>query len=65
LRALLGQAGIQSGLFCDYRTNFDTYPNWPACKREKRPHLLVDMAADQIGELVRVSSHSRRKFVKL
>jgi len=35
------QADIQSDLFYDYRTNVDSYPNWQAWMREKRPRLLV------------------------
>ena len=36
-----GQAGIQSDLFYDYRTNVDAYPKWQAWMRQKLPHLLV------------------------
>ena len=36
-----GQAGIQSDLFYDYRTNVAAYPKWQAWMREKRPRLLV------------------------
>jgi pimeloyl-ACP methyl ester carboxylesterase len=35
------QADIQSDLFYDYRTNVDSYPQWQAWLREKRPRLLV------------------------
>jgi len=36
-----GQAGIQSDLFYDYRTNVESYPKWQAWMREKQPRLLV------------------------
>jgi pimeloyl-ACP methyl ester carboxylesterase len=36
-----GQAGIQSDLFYDYRTNVQAYPKWQAWLREKQPRLLV------------------------
>jgi len=35
------QAGIQSDLFYDYRTNVESYPKWQAWMREKQPRLLV------------------------
>jgi pimeloyl-ACP methyl ester carboxylesterase len=35
------QAGIQSDLFYDYRTNVEAYPKWQAWMREKQPRLLV------------------------
>lgn len=36
-----GQAGIQSDLFYDYRTNVEAYPRWQAWLRENQPRLLV------------------------
>jgi len=36
-----GQAGIQTDLFYDYRTNVENYPKWQAWMREKQPRLLV------------------------
>jgi pimeloyl-ACP methyl ester carboxylesterase len=36
-----GQAGIQSDLFYDYRTNVEAYPKWQAWMREKQPRLLA------------------------
>ncbi len=36
-----GQAGIQSDLFYDYRTNVDAYPQWQAWMRRQQPRLLV------------------------
>jgi pimeloyl-ACP methyl ester carboxylesterase len=36
-----GQAGIQSDLFYDYRTNVDSYPKWQKWMQEKQPRLLV------------------------
>jgi pimeloyl-ACP methyl ester carboxylesterase len=36
-----GQADIQSDLFCDYRTNVDSYPAWQRWMRERQPRLLV------------------------
>jgi pimeloyl-ACP methyl ester carboxylesterase len=36
-----GQAGIQSDLFYDYRTNVESYPKWQAWMRERQPRLLV------------------------
>jgi pimeloyl-ACP methyl ester carboxylesterase len=36
-----GQADIQTDLFYDYRTNVDSYPQWQAWMREKKPRLLV------------------------
>jgi pimeloyl-ACP methyl ester carboxylesterase len=36
-----GQAGIQTELFYDYRTNVDSYPKWQAWIRETQPRLLV------------------------
>jgi pimeloyl-ACP methyl ester carboxylesterase len=36
-----GQAGIQSDLFYDYRSNVDSYPKWQKWMQEKQPRLLV------------------------
>jgi pimeloyl-ACP methyl ester carboxylesterase len=36
-----GQAGIQSDMFYDYRTNVDAYPKWQAWMRRNQPRLLV------------------------
>src|SRR6201993_3846956 len=36
-----GQAEIQSGLFYDYRTNVNSYPQWQAWMRQNQPRLLV------------------------
>jgi pimeloyl-ACP methyl ester carboxylesterase len=36
-----GQAGIQSDLFYDYRSNVEAYAKWQAWMREKQPRLLV------------------------
>ena len=35
------QAGIQSDLFYDYRTNVDNYPKWQAWLQKTQPKLLV------------------------
>jgi pimeloyl-ACP methyl ester carboxylesterase len=35
------QAGIQSDLFFDYRTNVEAYPAWQRWMRETQPRLLV------------------------
>ena len=36
-----GQADIQTELFYDYRTNVDSYRQWQAWMRERKPRLLV------------------------
>jgi len=36
-----GQAGIQTELFYDYRTNVESYPRWQEWLRRQQPRLLV------------------------
>ena len=55
-----GQAGIQSDLFYDYRTNVDAYPKWQAWFREKQPRLLVVWGKyDQFFELSEPEAYRR------